>query len=49
MVVGMPEPGAAIWAHSENQAGVLHHLDDHLRGTAALASRFAEQRRTGTS
>ena len=38
----MAEPGVDIWAHSENLAGLRHRLDDHLRGTAALASRFAE-------
>jgi CRISPR-associated endonuclease/helicase Cas3 len=38
----MSEPGAGIWAHSENLTGLRHRLDSHLRGTAALASRFAE-------
>lgn len=38
----MAEPSADIWAHSENLAGLRHRLDDHLRGTATLASRFAE-------
>jgi CRISPR-associated endonuclease/helicase Cas3 len=31
-----------IVAHSPNDAGAWHGLEDHLRGTAALASRFAE-------
>lgn len=30
-----------IWAHSANQAGVRHRLEDHLRGTAELAGGFA--------
>ena len=38
----MSGPGADIWAHSENPAGSWHRLDDHLRATARLASRFAE-------
>ena len=38
----MSGPGASIWGHSENPAGAWHRLDDHLRGTAVLASRFAE-------
>ena len=31
-----------LWAHSMNGSGVRHRLDDHLRGTAALARRFAD-------
>lgn len=31
-----------MWAHSRNGGGVRHRLDDHLRGCAALARRFAE-------
>src|SRR5690606_34612377 len=31
-----------LLAHSRNDAGVAHTLDDHLRGTAELARRFAE-------
>ncbi|GAA4260033.1 CRISPR-associated helicase Cas3' [Dactylosporangium darangshiense] len=30
-----------MWAHSKNQLGVRHRIEDHLRGTAQLASRFA--------
>jgi len=30
-----------VWAHSSNGAGVRQSLADHLRGTAALAGRFA--------
>jgi CRISPR-associated helicase Cas3/CRISPR-associated endonuclease Cas3-HD len=30
-----------VFAHSPNAAGLWHDLGDHLRGTAALASRFA--------
>lgn len=37
----MCKPGDRIWAHSENPTGLWHRLDNHLRGTAALASRFA--------
>lgn len=33
--------GGLLFAHSVNQAGVRHSLVDHLRGTAALAERFA--------
>jgi len=38
----MTGSGAVICAHSPNLDGSWHRLDDHLRGTAALASRFAE-------
>lgn len=31
-----------LWAHSANQAGVRHRLEDHLRGTAELARSFGE-------
>lgn len=31
-----------LWAHSRNNRGVRHALDDHLRGTAELARGFAE-------
>jgi CRISPR-associated endonuclease/helicase Cas3 len=31
-----------LWAHSANQAGVRHRLEDHLRGTAELARNFGE-------
>ena len=34
--------GLAIWAHSPNLDGLWHQLGEHLRGTAELASRFAE-------
>lgn len=37
----MSRPDPVIWAHSPNAAGAWHRLDDHLRGTAALAARFA--------
>jgi CRISPR-associated endonuclease/helicase Cas3 len=30
-----------VWAHSRNDAEVRHALEDHLRGTAGLAARFA--------
>nr|AHZ55830.1 Cas3 protein I-C subtype 1 [Salinispora pacifica] len=30
-----------MWAHSKNQFGVRHRLEDHLRGTADLARLFA--------
>ena len=32
---------AGVWAHSPNGARKWHALTDHLRGTAALAGRFA--------
>jgi CRISPR-associated endonuclease/helicase Cas3 len=38
----MKVPATVIYAHSPNLAGLWHNLGDHLRGTAALASRFAE-------
>jgi CRISPR-associated endonuclease/helicase Cas3 len=38
----MNGPDPIICAHSANLDGSWHRLDDHLRGTAALASRFAE-------
>ncbi len=31
-----------FWAHSLNVAGVRHSLEDHLRGTAALARQFGD-------
>jgi CRISPR-associated endonuclease/helicase Cas3 len=31
-----------LWAHSANGAGIRHRLEDHLRGTAALARGFGE-------
>lgn len=31
-----------LWAHSANDGGIRHRLEDHLRGTAALARRFGE-------
>jgi CRISPR-associated endonuclease/helicase Cas3 len=31
-----------IWAHSRNNAGIRHRLDDHLLGTAARARQFGE-------
>lgn len=31
-----------MWAHSSNSEHRRHRLEDHLRGTAALARRFAE-------
>ena len=40
--VPMTGSGPGIWAHSPNSGGLWHHLNDHLRGTAELASRFAE-------
>ena len=39
---GMAVSGGAICAHSPNSNGLWHSLDDHLRGTAELASRFAK-------
>ena len=30
------------WAHSRNQAGRRHSLEDHLRATAGLAREFAD-------
>lgn len=30
-----------MWAHSANEIGVRHRLEDHLRGVAELARRFA--------
>ncbi|GAA2579919.1 CRISPR-associated helicase/endonuclease Cas3 [Dactylosporangium fulvum] len=30
-----------MWAHSKNRFGIRHRLEDHLRGTAELARRFA--------
>ena len=38
----MRETDSRIWAHSPNSYGLWHSLDDHLYGTAGLASRFAE-------
>ena len=31
-----------MWAHSANEHGVRHRLEDHLRGTAALARVFGD-------
>lgn len=31
-----------LWAHSVNQAGARHRLEDHLRGTAELARGFGD-------
>jgi CRISPR-associated endonuclease/helicase Cas3 len=39
--VEMTDSGTVVYAHSPNVAGLWHDLGDHLRGTAALASRFA--------
>lgn len=38
----MTGQGVVICAHSPNLDGLWHRLDEHLRGTALLASRFAE-------
>jgi hypothetical protein len=39
---GTTGSGPQVWAHSPNSSGLWHQLSDHLRGTAELASRFAE-------
>lgn len=34
------EEGVSLWAHSRNARGLRHRLEDHARGTAALAAEF---------